>query len=117
MEITYTWAVTSMKVVDTDDIENAVIQTYWTKTGVDADGNSGMFSGATHLSISTVDPDNFVPYEELTQEIVIGWIQAVVNNQVHINEHIQKQIDQKKNPVIEKPLPWVPSNTVNANTP
>lgn len=117
MAITYTWAVTSMKVVDTADLENVVIQTYWTKTGVDEDGNSGMFSGATPLPLSTVDPDNFTPYEELTQEIVIGWIQQAINDQTHINEQIQKQINNKKNPIVEKPLPWASSNTVSANTP
>jgi hypothetical protein len=106
-----------MKVVDTTDLENVVIQTYWTKTGIDEDGNEGIFNGATPLPRSSVDPNNFIPYEELTQEIVIGWIQQAVNDQTHINEQIQKQINNKKNPVVEKPLPWAPSNTVSANTP
>ena len=67
MAITYEWNVTSMKVVDANNLENVVIQTYWSKTGTDEDGNSGMFSGATPLPLSTVDPGNFVPYDQLTQ--------------------------------------------------
>ena len=117
MAITYEWNVTSMKVVDANNLENVVIQTYWTKTGTDEDGNSGMFSGATPLPLSTVDPDNFVPYDQLTQEIVIGWIQDTVKDQNHIDEQIQKQINLKKNPIVEKPLPWASSNTESANTP
>ena len=112
MAITYEWNVTSMKVVDANNLENVVIQTYWTKTGTDEDGNSGMFSGATPLPLSTVDPDNFVPYDQLTQEIVIGWIQDTVKDQTHVDEQIQKQINQKKNPVVEKPLPWASANTI-----
>lgn len=118
MAIEYTWAVTSMKVVDTVDLENVVIQTYWTKTGIDEDGNEGIFTGATPLPYSSLDPENFVPYDQLTQEIVIGWIQQSLTDQTHIDEQIQKQINNKKNPVVEKPLPWAPSaNTESANTP
>ena len=106
MAIIYEWEVTSMKVVDTEDLDNIVIQTYWKKIGTDDDGNEGVFNGATPLSTSTVDEENFIPFEELTQEIVIGWIQGALSDQTHIDEQIQKQIDQKKNPIVEKPLPW-----------
>jgi hypothetical protein len=116
MTITYTWKVTSMKVVDTDDLQNVVIQTYWVKTGVDEDGNEGSFSGATPLSISSVDPENFVPYDELTQSIVIEWINDSITDQTHIDSRIEEQINLKKNPVVEKPLPWAESNTITANT-
>lgn len=110
MEITYEWKVTSMKVTDTDLLENVVIQTYWTKTGTDELGNEGVFSGATPIKVSSIDPDTFVPYENLTQEIVIGWVQEEVKGQKHIDEQILKQINIKRNPVVEKPLPWDPSS-------
>ncbi len=116
MVITYTWKVTSMKVVDTTDLQNVVIQTYWVKTGVDEEGNEGSFSGATPLSYSTLDPENFVPYDQLTQDIVIQWIQDSITDQSHIDWRIEEQINLKKTPVVEKPLPWTESNTVTANT-
>jgi hypothetical protein len=106
MTITYEWKVTSMKVVNIDDLENVVIQTYWTKTGTDEDGNEGMFSGATPLSSASVDPDDFVAFEDLTQEIVIDWIKDAVEDQTHIDQQILKQINEKKNPIVELPLPW-----------
>ena len=107
MAITYEWNVTSMKVVDANNLENVVIQTYWSKKGTDENGNEGIFYGATPLPIANLDPNNFVPYDQLTQEIVIVWIQDVIKDQTHIDEQIQKQINLKKNPVVEKPLPWV----------
>ena len=35
MAITYTWAVTGMKVTNVGSETNYVVQTYWTKTGTD----------------------------------------------------------------------------------
>ena len=113
MALTYTWAVTSLKKTNDGDINNAVIQSYWTCTGADEDGVDGVFNGATPFPLSSIDPDNFIPYEELTEADIIAWIQAVVvgSYKDHIDEQILKQIALKKNPVQEVPsneLPWSP---------
>jgi len=110
MAITYAWAVTSLKVKDEGSNINAVVQTYWTKTGTDEDGNTGVFSGATPFTSVDVPAGEFVAFEDLTEATVLGWIQGVfVGNEAyenHVNEQIAKQIDAKKNLVIEKDLPW-----------
>ncbi len=109
MAITYTWAVTGMKVTNVGTETNYVVQTYWTKTGTDENGNTGVFSGATPF---TANPDqtDFIPYDELTQEIVLGWIQPVVTGsyEEHVNAQIAKQIADKIDPVTEPALPWAP---------
>ena len=112
----YTWAVTGMKGIDLPTEPNAIIQTYWTKTGVDEQGNEGMFSGATPFPVSSIDPDNFIPYDQLTEEIVLGWIQAVVVDSYaeHVDAQIQKQIDALK--IKEEPLPWAPTTTTSTTT-
>ena len=104
----YTWKITSIKGMDLPGQPSAIIQTHWTKTGVDADGNEGVFSGATPFSPESIDPETFIPYEQLTEATVLGWIQAVVvgSYEEHVNAQIQKQIDSKK--VTDKPLPWAP---------
>jgi hypothetical protein len=104
--MTYTWKVTGMKSMDLPNEVNAIIQTYWTKTGTDAQGNEGTFSGATPFDPATIDPETFIPFAQLTEEIVLGWIQAVVvdSYEQHVNTQIQKQIDQKK--IKEEVLPW-----------
>jgi len=104
--MTYTWKITGVKTVDTDSVTDVVIQTYWEKTGTDENGNQGTFSGATPFSQSSINPENFIPYAQLTEEIVLGWIQAAVVGSYgeHVNEQIQKQIDAKN---IKQPrLPW-----------
>jgi hypothetical protein len=110
MAITYTWAITSMKVTKVGNENDYVVQTYWTKTGTDENGNTGVFSGATPLDPNP-DQTDFIPYDQLTQEIVLGWIQPLVTGgyEQHVNDVIAKQIAEKVDPVVEQPLPWAPA--------
>ena len=121
MALTYTWSLTSLKKRTVGDLNDIVVQTYWQKKGVDADGHEGTFSGATPFDPSKVDPDNFTSFEELTESQVLDWIKSVVvgSYEQHVHEQIQKQIDDKKNPVTEVntgAFPWSPpaANTTPA---
>ena len=109
MAITYTWAVTGMKVTNIGDLQNYVVQTYWTKTGTDENGNTGTFSGATPLTPDPTQPD-YVPYDQLTQAIVLSWIQPQVTGayEQHVNDVIAAQIADKITPVTQPDLPWAP---------
>lgn len=109
MAITYTWAVTGMKVTKAGTLNNYVVQTYWTKTGTDEDGTTGTFSGATPFEPNPAQP-NFVPYDQLTQDIVLSWIQPIVTGayQEHVDSAIAEAIARTKDPVVDEPLPWAP---------
>jgi hypothetical protein len=98
-----------MKVTTVGTESDYVVQTYWTKTGTDENGNTGVFTGATPLDPNP-DQTDFVPYDQLTQEIVLSWIQPVVTGdyEIHVNGVIAKQIADKIDPVVEQPLPWLP---------
>ena len=114
MAITYTWKVTSVKTKTEGSNQNAVVQTYWTKTGTDEDGHEGTFSGATPFTtVGMPEGYEFVPFNQLTEEMVLDWIKAVVvgGYEEHVNGVIQKQIDEKHNPVVETALPWASAPT------
>ena len=113
MNLTYTWKVTGIKTRDEvnaegETLQNAVVQTYWQKIGTDAEGNEGTFSGATPFTAAEVPSGEFVPLAQLTEEMVISWIQAVVvgSYEEHVNGMIQKQIDDKT--ITDVKLPWAP---------
>lgn len=111
MAIAYTWKVTDMavrnKTVDGTTYDETVVQTFWEKIGTDENGNTGMFAGATPFDYKP-ESSTFIPFSELTEEIVVGWIQGVVvgRYEEHVNEQIQKEIDEKINPVADPGLPW-----------
>jgi hypothetical protein len=114
MALTLTWEVTGVKTknetnTDGDTLADAVVQTYWTCTGVDEDGNEGSFAGATPFSAANVPAGSFVAFADLTEATVLGWIQAVVVGDYleHVKRQIQKQIDSAT--IQEPDLPWAPA--------
>ena len=116
MSMTYTWKVTSMKKKDVtnsdgDTLKDAIIQTYWVKTGKDANGDEGEFHGATPLSADSTPSGSFVALADLTESKVLEWIQSYISKQHgyedHINEQIQKIIDDKAIKELDTTnLPW-----------
>lgn len=116
-DYTYVWEVTSLRKRDQQNSEGAtlsgaVVQTYWKVTGTDGSGNTGEFSGATPFDASNVPAGSFVAFEDLTENTVLGWIQAVVNADQgyadHISERIAHQIDEAQ--VEDATMPWAPED-------
>ena len=99
----YTWEVTGLKTTE----GGGVVQTYWKKVGTDENGNTGTFSGATPFDVDPEDP-NYIPFESLTEENVLEWIQAVVvgSYEEHVNGQIQKQINEQT--IVDAAMPWAP---------
>lgn len=107
----YTWKLERLKRKTTSSVTNAVVQTNWTKTGTNENGVSGTFSGATPFELESVDSENFVSYENLTEEKILEWIKSVVvgGYEEHVNEQIAKQIEEQVNPETEDSevdFPW-----------
>ncbi len=123
MGYTYEWKLTGIKKQNTDELSNVVVNTYWNLVGVDESGYSGSFTGATPLSLNSVDPNNFTDYQNLTEEQVLGWVKGIVsgsNRGLNYWDHIQSQIDKQINVnkyqrvmVMEADLPWAPTSGSN----
>lgn len=115
MALTYEWKLTGLKKRDTADLNDLVIGTRWELKGTNEAGVYGKFSGATPLDIPDADEAGYVPYADLTETQVLGWIKNIVsgsgpgNYMDHINEQIEKQIDEKEYTQLEvqsNDLPW-----------
>lgn len=117
MAITYTWKVKGLKKTTAGGLSDVIIGTQWECKGADEDGNEGTFNGATPFKAADVNVDEFVEFADLTEATVLSWIQPVVTGGYwdHVREQIQKQIDQKKNPIVDvNEMPWAPAaNTAN----
>lgn len=115
--LTIEWKLTGL-VKSTDpshNLSNVIIGTRWTLTGTDGDGSVGTFIGATPFDLSTVDPNNFTPYESLTETQVLEWVKTTVERDGsyvrHISERITEQIEKSKRVVVEvndSDFPWAP---------
>lgn len=109
----YVWKVTNMASANIASEPDVIIRVQWTLTGTEGE-YSGVFIGVTPLSVTDVDPATFVPYDQLTQDLVLSWVKPLVmSNEVfwgHINEKLILQIEAKKDGVKQDiPLPWNPA--------
>ena len=49
--------------------------------------------------------ETYIPYDDLTQVVVVGWVQTALDKEV-VEASLQGQIDALKAPVQQSGLPW-----------
>jgi hypothetical protein len=104
MANTYTWTVTAMDCYPQEaGNTDVVFNVNWECTGTD-----GRYSGRVYGSGGVPAPSGaFTPYDQLTQNQVLGWIWAngvdKAANEALVALQIQNQINP---PVVTPPLPW-----------
>jgi hypothetical protein len=107
MTITNTWNIVRLDAYpELDGETDVVFSVHWTLVGTD-----GTYNGSVYGSVGvTLDEGaSFVPYADLTQAQVIGWVQdALGEEQVTAYEaNVAQQIENQINPpVVTPPLPW-----------
>jgi hypothetical protein len=101
---TFTTTINSMYTLQQPD-PDYVVNVLWTVTGVDG-SNTASIGGNTQFN-SADQEGAFVPYDQLTQAQVIGWIPA---NQIDSAQAcVQGQIDSMITPPVSPQntaLPW-----------
>ena len=105
---TFTWIVNTLWTQTVDGQQDYVVIAAYTTTGVDGTYSASLQNTA-QFSTASVSP--FIPYDQLTNDIVVGWIQQElgVNGVNSIEACIQGQIDSQINPPVVPvvtPLPW-----------
>lgn len=103
----FKWHIDSMSTLQEPD-PNYVVNVAWTLVG-DQDGTTASISGTTIFAAN--QESNFIPYDELTEEQVIGWVKSDLGESgVHSYEGcVQGQINSILNPPVSPqgtPLPW-----------
>lgn len=104
MSTTFTWSVTALNCYPQADGQTDVVFTvHWTLSGTD-----GTYNGSVYSTCSVPAPEGtFTPYDQLTQEQVLGWIWANGVDKQSAEAAVQQQIDNQINPpVVTPPLPW-----------
>jgi hypothetical protein len=104
--ITLSWIIERLLVKPTEGtLTDVVITADWR-----CNGSQDQYSGTCYGSASFAPPtDSFTPYEDLTQDQVLGWCFANGVDKTAIEANVTQQInDQINPPVIAPPLPWLP---------
>ena len=103
---TFTTTVTAMYTLQQPD-PNYVVNALWEVTGVD--GEYTAFIDSSTQFNSADQEGAFVPYADLTESVVIGWIptQDISNAQACVQGQIDSMITPPVSPA-NTPLPWSP---------
>tara|TARA_R110000868_G_scaffold152120_2_gene376773 strand:- start:1364 stop:1690 length:327 start_codon:yes stop_codon:yes gene_type:complete len=105
---TYNWKITNLYTKTVEGLQDYVVTAMFEVEGVD-----GEFSNTVNGSqmFTVKEGAEFVPYANLTEEIVVEWIKEELggNGLLSITACIDGQIESQKNPpvvAVISPLPW-----------
>jgi len=107
---TFSWKVKALYTIDAGAQEpNYVVNCLWELQGVDGEYTASI-DGNTQFEVQADQPD-FIPFAQLTEAVVIGWVQESLGEQgvANFEANVNGQIDSQKNPPVtpqNTPLPW-----------
>lgn len=107
MANTYTWRINKMTAkIQEGELQNVIFNIFWEYLAKYSEDEKivASISGTTNVKYNEGDP--FIPYEDLTKEDVVGWLKASEDINIEgLKENLDKQIDEKKNPIDESFYP------------
>jgi hypothetical protein len=100
MAITTTWKIANLE-RETED--GFVFTAHYT---VNAD--DGTYTSGAYGSLGFERPDNLVPFSQLTEATVIGWVKEKFGEEkvTEIEAALQSQIEEQKHPSKAAGVPW-----------
>jgi hypothetical protein len=101
MATTFTWGINTLERETSDGF---VFTAHYTVNASDEAYSSGAYG-----SIGFQRPDNLIPYADLTEDTVIGWVKEALGGDEKVAEieaALQGQIDQQRAPTKASGVPW-----------
>ena len=101
MSTAYSWKIANL---ERETADGFVYSVHYT---VNAD--NGTYTAGAYGSLGLERPDNLIPFDQLTEEIVVGWVKEKFGAEkvAEIEAALQAQIDEKTNPTKAAGVPWV----------
>ena len=106
--MTTDWVISAMECrVHEENMDDVVIIVHWRYQARELHEEKEYFAetyGAT--SVGMPDPENFTPYDQLTKEQVVGWLEEELDVE-QMNASLQENINLQINPVtVTLPPAW-----------
>jgi hypothetical protein len=104
------WRVTNLDCkVQEDGLSDVVYQCHWRVSKTEVDGDK-TYSASVYSTCSVPGPNpaSFVPFDQLTQNEVLGWIWANGVDRAATEAAVEAQLELQKHPVtVSLAPPWV----------
>jgi len=101
MAATFTWGINTLE-RETDD--GFVMTAHYTVNAADE-----AYSAGAYGSIGFQRPENLIPYSQLDEPTVIGWVKEALGGDEKVAEieaALQAQIDEQRSPSKAAGVPW-----------
>ena len=99
MTTTYTWHIAQL---ERETADGYVFTAHYT-----VDASDGVYKAGAYGSIGFERPEEgMIPFADLTEEIVIGWVKERLDVE-QIEAALQNQLDEQRHPSKASGLPWV----------
>ena len=106
MAINYTWTIFKLETKTEGSNENSVVTVFWNRAGIEGTGSNVVrASRVGSTNFTSEGKGSFIPYADLTHDIVLGWVKAAVDESI-LDTAIAADIAAKSNPKVSKELPW-----------
>jgi hypothetical protein len=100
MATTFTWHIANL---ERETADGFVMTAHYTVTAED-----GTYSSGAYGSLGFERPDKLIPFADLTEELVIGWVQDAFGAEkvTEILAALQAQLDEQHHPSKASGMPW-----------
>ena len=100
-----TWTISTL---ESNTADGGVIVAHWRVTDSETVGEETYYASAYSTCSFTPDAsaDDFVPYADLTESMVLGWCWDNGVDKDAVEASLTANIAEQKNPVTEDGVPW-----------
>ena len=100
MATTFTWHIANL---ERETADGFVLTAHYTVTAED-----GTYSSGAYGSLGFERPDKLIPYADLTEQKVIGWVKDAFGAEKvsEIEAALQAQLDEQRHPSKASGMPW-----------
>lgn len=99
-----TWTISTMERHIGGDNDGGVIVAHWRVTEVDGDHTASAYGTCSFTPDASAD--DFVPYADLTEAVVLGWCWDADVDKDAIEASLTAKIEEQKAPTTETGVPW-----------
>ena len=96
-----TWSINQL---DRENADGFVFTAHYTVNVTD-----GTYKAGAYGSVGFERPETLVPYADLTEEVVLGWVKEAIGGAEKVSgieTQLEAVVDEQKNPTKSTGLPW-----------
>lgn len=100
MSTTFSWKITNL---DRETQDDFAYKAHYTISASD-----GTYESSAYGNLGLDRPDDLIPFDQLTEEVVVGWVKDKFGYEkvAEIEIALQAQIDEKRSPTKASGVPW-----------